>query len=102
MAETNMERNLISEEDLEKAAGGLKISSSTLKKGLIAAGVLATAGATAAGGYYIYNKKKGGSDAPVVAPASPTSPVAAGPGAGAGPLIKLDTTDDKILDEAMK
>lgn len=54
-----MEKNIISEEDLEKAAGGLSISSSTLKKGLIATGVLAAGAGAAAGGYFIINKKKG-------------------------------------------
>ena len=41
---------MISEEDLEKAAGGLKINKSTLKKALLATGALAVAGI---GGYYI-------------------------------------------------
>ena len=41
---------MISEEDLEKAAGGLKITKNTLKKALLAAGALAVAGI---GGYYI-------------------------------------------------
>ena len=41
---------MISEEDLEKAAGGLKITKGTLKKALLAAGALAVAGI---GGYYI-------------------------------------------------
>ena len=56
MSETNIENNMISEEDLEKAAGGLKITKGTLKKALLAAGALAIAGA---GGYYI---SKNGSD----------------------------------------
>lgn len=50
MSETNIENNMISEEDLEKAAGGLKITKGTLKKALLAAGALAIAGV---GGYYI-------------------------------------------------
>lgn len=50
MSETNIENNMISEEDLEKAAGGLKITKNTLKKALLAAGALAVAGI---GGYYI-------------------------------------------------
>ncbi|MDO4476974.1 MAG: hypothetical protein Q4B93_03335 [Clostridia bacterium] len=50
MSETNIENNMISEEDLEKAAGGLKITKNTLKKALLAAGALAIAGV---GGYYI-------------------------------------------------
>ena len=50
MQETNFENNMISEEDLEKAAGGLKINKSTLKKALLATGALAVAGI---GGYYI-------------------------------------------------
>ena len=50
MSETNIENNMISEEDLEKAAGGLKITKGTLKKALLAAGALAVAGI---GGYYI-------------------------------------------------
>ena len=50
MSETNFENNMISEEDLEKAAGGLKINKSTLKKALLATGALAVAGI---GGYYI-------------------------------------------------
>ena len=50
MSETNFENNMISEEDLEKAAGGLKLDRSTLKKALLAAGALAIAGT---GGYYI-------------------------------------------------
>ena len=50
MSETNFENNMISEEDLEKAAGGLKITKDTLKKALLAAGALAVAGI---GGYYI-------------------------------------------------
>ena len=56
MSETNIENNMISEEDLEKAAGGLKITKGTLKKALLAAGALAIAGV---GGYYI---SKNGSD----------------------------------------
>ena len=32
MAETNMEKNIISEADLEKAAGGLKLDKAPLKK----------------------------------------------------------------------
>ena len=50
MSETNIENNMISEEDLEKAAGGLKINKSTLKKALLATGALVVAGV---GGYYI-------------------------------------------------
>ena len=50
MSETNFENNMISEEDLEKAAGGLKINKSTLKKALLATGALVVAGV---GGYYI-------------------------------------------------
>ena len=50
MSETNIENNMISEEDLEKAAGGLKITKNTLKKALLAAGALAIVGV---GGYYI-------------------------------------------------
>ena len=50
MSETNFENNMISEEDLEKAAGGLKITKNTLKKALLAAGALAIVGV---GGYYI-------------------------------------------------
>ena len=50
MSETNIENNMISEEDLEKAAGGLKITKNTLKKALLATGALAVAGV---GGYYI-------------------------------------------------
>ena len=50
MSETNIENNMISEEDLEKAAGGLKITKNTLKKALLATGALAVAGI---GGYYI-------------------------------------------------
>lgn len=50
MSETNIKNNMISEEDLEKAAGGLKITKNTLKKALLAAGALAIAGV---GGYYI-------------------------------------------------
>ena len=56
MSETNIENNMISEEDLENAAGGLKITKGTLKKALLAAGALAIAGV---GGYYI---SKNGSD----------------------------------------
>ena len=56
MSEKNIENNMISEEDLEKAAGGLKITKGTLKKALLAAGALAIAGV---GGYYI---SKNGSD----------------------------------------
>lgn len=50
MSETNFENNMISEKDLEKAAGGLKINKSTLKKALLATGALVVAGV---GGYYI-------------------------------------------------
>ena len=56
------EKNIISEEDLEKAAGGLHMSKDTLKKCLIGGGVLlgaAAVGAAGVGGYVIYNKKKG-------------------------------------------
>ena len=56
MSETNIENNMISEEDLEKAAGGLKITKGTLKKALLATGALVVAGV---GGYYIC---KNGSD----------------------------------------
>ena len=55
MSETNIENNMISEEDLEKAAGGLKITKGTLKKALLAAGALAVAGI---GGYYICKNGK--------------------------------------------
>ena len=55
MSETNIENNMISEEDLEKAAGGLKITKGTLKKALLAAGALAIAGV---GGYYISKNGK--------------------------------------------
>ena len=55
MQETNFENNMISEEDLEKAAGGLKITKGTLKKALLAAGALAVAGI---GGYYICKNGK--------------------------------------------
>ena len=58
MEEKNMEKNIISEEDLEKAAGGLHLNKDTLKKCLIAGGVLLGAAAVGAGGYYVYNKKK--------------------------------------------
>ncbi len=68
MAETNMEKNIITEADLEKAAGGLKISSSTLKKGLIGAGILAAGAGAAAGGYYIYNHYDKKSDEDTVYP----------------------------------
>ena len=50
MSETNIENNMISDEDLEKAAGGLKMNKNTLKKALLAAGAIGLAGA---GGYYI-------------------------------------------------
>ena len=71
MAETNMEKNIISEADLEKAAGGLKLDKSTLKKALIGAGVLAAGAGAAVGGYYAYNHYKKGKDAPA-APADDT------------------------------
>ena len=64
MSETNIENNMISEEDLEKAAGGLKINKSTLKKALLATGALAIAGV---GGYYICkngSKKESGQKLP--------------------------------------
>ncbi len=32
MAETNLEKNIVSEADLEQAAGGLKLDKSPLKK----------------------------------------------------------------------
>lgn len=66
------EKNIISEEALEKAAGGLHLNKDTLKKCLIAGGVLAAAGAAGVGGYYLYNKKSGKKDAPAAAPASDT------------------------------
>ena len=72
MAETNLEKNIISEADLEKAAGGLKLDKSTLKKALIGAGVLAAGAGVAAGGYVAYNHyNKKGKDAPA-APADDT------------------------------
>ena len=55
MQETNIENNMISEEDLEKAAGGLKMNKNTLKKALLAAGAIGLAGA---GGYYICKLNK--------------------------------------------
>lgn len=63
MEEKNMEKNIISEEDLEKAAGGLHVSRGTLKKCLIAGGVIAEVGTAGVGGYYLGNKKKGKNDA---------------------------------------
>ena len=88
MEEKNMEKNIISEEDLEKAAGGLKLDKSTLKKALIGAGVLAAGAGVAAGVYYAYNhyNKKGketpAADAPHVYyhPLSPKSSVVSQPG----------------------
>lgn len=53
---SEMEKNIISEADLEKAAGGLKMDKSTLKKSLIAAGVLAAGAGVGVGGYVIVNK----------------------------------------------
>ena len=53
MSETNIENNMISEEDLEKAAGGLKITKDNLKKALLATGALAVAGV---GAYYVYKE----------------------------------------------
>ncbi len=68
MAETNLEKNIISEADLEQAAGGLKLDKSTLKKALIGAGVLAAGAGAAAGGYYIYNHYDKKSDEDTVYP----------------------------------
>ena len=53
MSETNIENNMISEEDLEKAAGGLKITKGTLIKALLATKLLAVAGV---GAYYVYKE----------------------------------------------
>ena len=53
---SDMEKNIISEADLEKAAGGLKIDKSTLKKSLIAAGVLTAGVGLGVGGYIVANK----------------------------------------------
>ncbi len=51
-----MEKNIISEADLEKAAGGLKISPETLKKGLISLGILTAGAGLGVGGYIVTNK----------------------------------------------
>ena len=62
----NMEEiknGVISEEALDEIAGGLKISKSTVKKALTAAGVvigtLGAIGGTTLAGYEIYKHKKG-------------------------------------------
>ena len=73
-----MEKNIISEADLEKAAGGLKIDKSTLKKGLIAAGVLAAGTGVGVGAYVIYNKKKGSKGSTPVSPTNGEALDAAG------------------------
>ncbi len=53
-----MEKNIISEADLEKAAGGLKISPKTLKKGLISLGILTAGAGLGVGTYAIVDNIK--------------------------------------------
>lgn len=107
MAETNMEKNIISEADLEKAAGGLKLDRSTLKKALIGAGILAAGAGAAAGGYYAYNhyNKKGKETPAAVAPhvyyhpLSPKSSSVSQPGDKGFQTISPELPDDFKLDD---
>ena len=65
---SDIEKNIISEADLEKAAGGLKMSPGTLKKGLISLGILTAGAGLGVGGYIVTNKvisyKKGAASTP--------------------------------------
>ena len=106
MAETNMEKNIISEADLEKAAGGLKLDKSTLKKVLIGAGVLAAGAGAAVGGYYIYNHYKKGKETPAAVaphvyyhPLSPKSSAVSQPGEKGFQTISPELPDDFKLDD---
>ena len=73
---------VISEEALEEIAGGLKISTSTIKKVLAGAGVgilaLSAASGIAGGGYLLYNKFKGKSNGPAPAGTASTETAPAG------------------------
>ena len=107
MAETNLEKNIISEADLEKAAGGLKLDKSTLKKALIGAGVLAAGAGVAAGGYYAYNHyNKKGNEAPAAVPPhvyyhplSPKKTVLKQPGDKGFQTVSPELPDDFKLDD---
>lgn len=79
MGETNIENNVVLEEDLEEVAGGLHISAETLRDALIVMGV-SVVGATAAGVWaldYVRRKKKKSSVASTtnVPPKAPTKNV---------------------------
>ena len=63
----------ISEEALDEIAGGLNMSSSTIKKAVIAAGIGVLAAGGLGAGYTYLNSKGGKAAAPAAAPSAPAA-----------------------------